>query len=228
MNVHVPRYENGELWWDKNDIGYDINTDDYIIEMNDINDIINFIDNNYIDTFEEYESLIEQINNIENKHLDYFINKTNAMKDRAKLVTKEMPQSTKSIYITKINVLMGELRRVIAHNESFIINNRDEIINIINNYKIKITNKLKEARARANKNYYEKCKMKINSVPKMQKTAEEIKEAQKIANKKSYEKRKALLNNEPKKLMTPEEIKQSKKQSNSKYYQSKKNDNNGN
>lgn len=225
MNIHIPRYEDGELWWNKEDPGFNIITTDYITEINNIDDVIELIEKQMcIDTFEEYDELINQINSLGDTkmHIKIFVSRFKDIRTRFNLVTKGMPRWIKETYESKFQPLIEELKRLIKHNETFIKNNHDEIINIVNGYKSKITNKMKEARARANKVYYEKCKAKINSVPKQQKTPAEIKEAQTKANKKYYEKRKALLNNEPKELMTAEELKSARKESNSKYYQSKK------
>jgi hypothetical protein len=225
MKLNIPRYEDGKLWWKKDDPGFDIDTSDYITEINNINDVIKLIENKMcLDTFEEYDELIKQINSLGDTkaHIKNFVDRFKDIRTRFNLVTIGMERWTKETYEPKFQPLIEEMKRLIKHNETFIKANHDEIIHIINDYKTKITDKMKEARARANKNYYEKCKAKINSVPKPQKTAEEIKEAQTKANKKYYEKRKALLNNEPKELMTPEELKNARKESNSKYYQSKK------
>jgi phage host-nuclease inhibitor protein Gam len=221
MKLNIPRYEDGELWWNKEDPGFDIITTDYITEINNVDNVIELIENQMcIDTFEEYDELINQINSLGDakSHIKIFVSRFKDIRTRFNLVTKGMPRWIKETYEPKFQPLIEELKRLIKHNETFIKNNHDEIINIVNGYKSKITNKMKEARARANKVYYEKCKAKINSVPKQPKktrvstkTPEELKEARRLANKKYYELQKG----------TPD-IENKKKEYSSKYYQSKK------
>lgn len=221
MKLNIPRYEDGKLWWKKDDPGFDIDTSDYITEINNINDVINLIENKMcLDTFEEYDELIKQINSLGDTkaHIKNFVDRFKDIRTRFNLVTIGMERWTKETYEPKFQPLIEEMKRLIKHNETFIKANHDEIIHIINNYKTKITDKMKEARARANKNYYEKCKAKINSVPKQPKktrvstkTPEELKEARRLANKKYYELQKG----------TPD-IENKKKEYSSKYYQSKK------
>jgi hypothetical protein len=173
-----------------------------------------------LDTFEEYDELIKQINSLGDTkaHIKNFVDRFKDIRTRFNLVTIGMERWTKETYEPKFQPLIEEMKRLIKHNETFIKANHDEIIHIINGYKTKITDKMKEARARANKNYYEKCKAKINSVPKQPKktrvstkTPEELKEARRLANKKYYELQKG----------TPD-IENKKKEYSSKYYQSKK------
>jgi hypothetical protein len=221
MKLNIPRYEDGKLWWKKDDPGFDIDTSDYITEINNINDVIKLIENKMcLDTFEEYDELIKQINSLGDTkaHIKNFVDRFKDIRTRFNLVTIGMERWTKETYEPKFQPLIEEMKRLIKHNETFIKANHDEIIHIINGYKTKITDKMKEARARANKNYYEKCKAKINSVPKQPKktrvstkTPEELKEARRLANKKYYELQKG----------TPD-IENKKKEYSSKYYQSKK------
>lgn len=221
MKLNIPRYEDGKLWWKKDDPGFDIDTSDYITEINNINDVIKLIENKMcLDTFEEYDELIKQINSLGDTkaHIKNFVDRFKDIRTRFNLVTIGMERWTKETYEPKFQPLIEEMKRLIKHNETFIKENHDEIIHIINGYKTKITDKMKEARARANKNYYEKCKAKINSVPKQPKktrvstkTHEELKEARRIANKKYYELQKG-----------DSDIENKKKEYSSKYYQSKK------
>jgi hypothetical protein len=226
MKINIPRYENGQRWWNTEDPGFDIDTDMYVSEINSIDDFLDIVTNRMnLDKLEEYNELVEEINGLEkdNKNqLKFYVERFKGIKGQFNLVTKEMPEYVKETYAKQFEALMEIVKKTIRLNKYFIIDNREQLLEAVDNIRNNIVSKMKEARAKANKKYYEKRKELMNSVEKPKRTAEEIKEAQAKANKKSYEKRKALLNIKPKEEKTPEEIKEQRRETNRKYYLSKK------
>jgi hypothetical protein len=225
MRINIPRYENGEKWWNLEDPGFTIDTDDYAVELTSVAEFINIVKTKMgIEKLEDYNEIVDDIMVSVNtkKNIKYYVDIFKNIKSRFNYIVNQMPIHVKQMYETKMEQLYVEMKRIIKINGLYIINNHNEIINCINEIRYELTNKLKKAKADANKKYYEKQKELLNSVPKLKKTAEELKEAQIKANKKSYEKRKELLNIQPKIIRTEEEQKEARADANKKYYQSKK------
>ena len=197
MMLNIPRYENGEKWWNKDDHGYDIDVISFVKEINSVDDFINSYETEmHLEKIEEYFNIIDEINKlqIENTiHIKFYVGRLKDFKNHFNLITKEMPFHIKEIYSEKLKPLTEELKKVIRLNRIFVINNRDEIINRTNEIINGFINKKKEARALANKKYYEKNKKLFNSIAKPVKTEEQKKEAQAKAKRKYYQSKKELL-----------------------------------
>ena len=225
MRINIPRYENGEKWWNLEDPGFTIDTDDYAVELTSVAEFINIVKTKMgIEKLEDYNEIVDDIMVSVNtkKNIKYYVDIFKNIKSRFNYIVNQMPIHVKQMYETKMEQLYVEMKRIIKINGLYIINNHNEIINCINEIRYELTNKLKKAKADANKKYYEKQKELINSVPKQTKTAEEIKKAKADANKKYYEKQKELINSVPKQTKTAEEIKKAKADANKKYYEKQK------
>ena len=166
-----------------NDPGYEIDTDDYIKQFRQLQDSYVIVRSQ--ENLEKLTKLLEDINELEDdKILYYFIEQKTLMNNRHKLLIRDMPKETQTIYNENYKPIKSEFDRLVKLNMIFIMNNKEAFIKEINDSIHIEANKLKSARSEANKKYYLKKKEMLSKVPKKVLTEEEKRERQKQYSKK--------------------------------------------
>ena len=215
-----------------------VDVNDFIIEINSIDDFKDFFQQNIL-IYEENkitgygslqycDELKDEINKSMEKRIvlkffkDICDNFLKMMKSRMYDFSCEEKNKYNELTNVYVKIIKG------THNKStkFILDNKDEVFNIINEITTNELIKIKNKRAETNKKYYEKRKALLgikdkNIIPL---TEEEKNERKKLANKKYYEKQKdKLAELKPEKIVLTEEQKiENKKIANAKYREKQK------
>lgn len=236
MEIHFPRYENGEKWWNPEDKGYFVKETDYTFKITTQDEFYDEILKN-INDITELVKIYTQVQ--EQKAFDIFKERLTDLRKYIAILVKDMPNHIKENYKQKAEPLAELLKQNIITIKRFLYENIDETKKTIDRRMIEIKNKLKSARQKANHKYYLKIKTLLKTeLPTEQETLpliqespiietplteeqkiEKKKEARQNANKKYYLKQKELIKTDE--LTEEQKIqkkKEAKKIANKKYY----------
>lgn len=200
MEIHFPRYENGEKWWNPEDKGFFIKEVDYVFKITTQDEFYDEILKN-INDITELVKIYTQVQ--EQKSFDIFKERFKGLQSHITMLVKDMPNHIKENYKQKAEPLIELLKQNITTIKIFLYENINETKKTIDRRMIEIKNKLKSARQKANHKYYLKQKELLNTEPISERglteeekafaKIEKIKESRQKANHKYYLKIKALL-----------------------------------
>lgn len=191
--VRLPEFKDGVRKY--NGLTFEVDANEYIIDINSLQDfrnkILNDMDNLSI---EECDNIKEDIIRASETNTVFkpFTENRKAFETRIKSILRDYDESTKLKYEDEIEQAKTLIKKGNAKSTKYIIENKEAIFVILNESREIQINKLKERRKEVNNKYYQKRKQLLNIPDKIAMSEEERKEKRKLANQKYREKQKQI------------------------------------
>jgi hypothetical protein len=221
--VRLPEFKDGVRKY--NGLTFEVDPNEYIIDINSLQDfrnkILNDMDNLSI---EECDNIKEDIIRASETNTVFksFTENRKAFESRIKSIFRDYDESTKLKYEDEIEQAKTLIKKGNAKSTKYIIENKEAIFVILNESREIQINKLKERRKEVNNKYYQKRKQLLNIPDKIAMSEEERKEKRKLANQKYREKQKQLSDVHQVKVAVVVDEKDKKKEYNRTYYNKQK------